>query len=277
MTLALAHRQELLPDAATLKTMLDMAGQLVQSGLLPASIKSPAAAMAIIQKGRELGIPPMYALSNISVINGKPVVGAEVMLAMIYRDHGDQAIQFEETSNQRCSAMYKRRSWTKARRFDWTMEDATKANLTGKGGVWNQYPAAMLRARCISALARLAFPDSIGGMYTAEELGADVQMTAEGEIEVVQPPAPVLKIAPADVVPPDELPVEPPGPSDAMRQHAIKRCKQLAEHAMHVGHPQAQEIASAVPESMNPRTLRTCVERLEALFPDVADPDEVAF
>jgi hypothetical protein len=32
----------------------------------------------------------------------------------------------------------------------------------------------MLRARCISAVARMAFPDSIGGMYTPEELGAEV-------------------------------------------------------------------------------------------------------
>jgi hypothetical protein len=158
--------------------------------------------MAIIQKGRELGIPPMYALSNIGIINGKPVVGAEVMLAMVYRDHGDQAIQVEETSADRCSVVYKRRNWGQARRFEWTSEDAQKAGLLGKGGPWSQYPAAMLRARCISAVARLAFPDSIGGMYTAEELGAEVTVTDDGEIEVVPPVVPIraIKSNAADVV-----------------------------------------------------------------------------
>jgi hypothetical protein len=79
MTTALARQQQaLLPDAATLQTMLTMAEQLVASGLLPQSIKTPAAALAVIQKGVELGIPPMYALSNIGIINGRPVVGAEV-------------------------------------------------------------------------------------------------------------------------------------------------------------------------------------------------------
>jgi hypothetical protein len=194
MSTALAQRQDILPDAASWKTMLEMAGQLVQSGLLPKGIDKPAAALAIIQKGRELGIPPMYALSNIGIINGKPVVGAEVMLAMVYRDHGDQAIQFEETSAERCSVVYKRKSWAQYRTFDWTVEDAKKAGLTGKGGPWSQYPAAMLRARCISAVARLAFPDSLGGMYTPEELGAEVTVTDDGAIEVIQPPAPVVSI-----------------------------------------------------------------------------------
>lgn len=204
MTTALAQRQDLLPDASKLKTMMELAGQLVQSGLLPSAIKSPAAALAIIQKGQELGIPPMYALSNIGIINGKPVVGAEVMLAMIYRDHGDQAMQFQETSAERCVVVYKRKNWTQAKQFAWTIEEAKQAGLTGKGGPWSQYPPAMLRARCISAVARAAFPDSIGGMYTPEELGAEVTVTPEGEIEVIQPSAPVVTIVPNtnDITPP---------------------------------------------------------------------------
>jgi len=205
MTTALAQRQDLLPDASKLKTMMELAGQLVQSGLLPSAIKSPAAALAIIQKGQELGIPPMYALSNIGIINGKPVVGAEVMLAMIYRDHGDQAMQFQETSAERCVVVYKRKNWTQAKQFAWTIEEAKQAGLTGKGGPWSQYPPAMLRARCISAVARAAFPDSIGGMYTPEELGAEVTVTAEGEIEVIQPTTPVVTIVPNA----DDIDLEP--------------------------------------------------------------------
>jgi hypothetical protein len=207
MTTALARQQQaLLPDAATLQTMLTMAEQLVQSGLLPQSIKTPAAALAIIQKGIELGIPPMYSLSNIGIINGRPVVGAEVLLAMVYRDHGDSAIIVEETSAERCTVTYRRKGWDKARQFSWTTQDAEQAGLLGKGGPWKQYPAAMLRARCISAVARLAFADSIGGMYLPEELGAEVEVV-DGEIVVVDQkpaPTPLRTVKPSEVVEPTD-------------------------------------------------------------------------
>jgi hypothetical protein len=266
MSTALAQRQDILPDAASWKTMLEMAGQLVQSGLLPKGIDKPAAALAIIQKGRELGIPPMYALSNIGIINGKPVVGAEVMLAMVYRDHGDQAIQFEETSAERCSVVYKRKSWAQYRTFEWTVEDAKKAGLTGKGGPWSQYPAAMLRARCISAVARLAFPDSLGGMYTPEELGAEVTVTDDGAIEVVQAPAPVVTIVPnaGDIA---SMPVEPAGPSDRGRLEA--RHRQLGQMAIAKNHPKAGAINATPPESLTDAQLLRSIKRLEELFPDV--------
>lgn len=196
MTTELARREETLPDATTWKTMLSMAGSLVESGMLPSAIKTPAAALAIIQKGRELGIPPMYALSNISIINGRPVTGAELMLAMVYRDHGDGAIQFEASDDRQCVVLYKRRSWSQARRHGFTIEEAERAGLLSKGGPWKQYPAAMLRARCVSAVARLAFPDTLGGMYTPEELGAEVEVNDQGEVVPVVPTAPILRTLP---------------------------------------------------------------------------------
>jgi hypothetical protein len=205
MSMEIARRQGLLPDADTWKTMMAMATTLVESGLLPSTIKSPAAALAIIQKGQELSIPPMYALSNISVINGRPVVGAEVMLAMIFRDHGDSAIQFEETTDQRCAVLYRRRGWAQARRFEWTIEDAKRAGLLNKGGTWTQYPPTMLRHRCVSAVARLAFPDTIGGMHTPEEMGAEVEVV-DGEVVVVQPPPAALRtVTPTDITEPSDL------------------------------------------------------------------------
>jgi hypothetical protein len=95
------------------------------------------------------------------------------MLALIYRDHGDEAINFMETSGTGCHVRYKRRGWKDYQHHTFAIEEAKQAGLI-KPGPWTQYPAAMLRARCISAVARMAFPDSIGGMYTPEELGAEV-------------------------------------------------------------------------------------------------------
>ena len=160
----------------------DQAQVAVASGMLPQHIKTPQAAMFIGMKAMELGIPFTYGLSNIAVIGGKPVCGAELMLAIIYRDHGDDAIEFEETTDKVCTVSYKRKTATKRRNFSFTIEQATKAGLTG--GNWTKYPAAMLRARCVSAVCRMAFSDSIAGMYLPEELGAAVTVTSEGEVVI---------------------------------------------------------------------------------------------
>jgi hypothetical protein len=175
--------------------MMEMAEQLVRSGLLPSSIKTPAAALAIIQTGQELGLPPMYALRKISIISGRPVVEAEVMLAMVYRDHGDNAVLFEETNDQRCVLKYKRRGWKEYRPFSFTIEDAKTAGLLSKD-TWRQYPGAMLRARCISAMARVGFPDTLGGLYTHEELGAAVEMVDGEIVPTSHPVAPVNLVRP---------------------------------------------------------------------------------
>lgn len=172
-----------LPSAADWSTTMEMAQVLLQSGMLPSHIKSVPAAVAIIQKGRELGISPMYSLSNIVCIQGKPTANAELMLALIYRDHGDNAVYFEEANNNRCVIGYKRRGWDSCKRFSFDMDDARKAGLLSNQ-TWQKYPGAMLRARCISAVARLAFPDSIGGMYSPDELGAAVTVDSEGVVNV---------------------------------------------------------------------------------------------
>lgn len=182
--IAIRSHAAILPDAGTWKTMLDMADALVKSGMLPATIKTPQAAVAIMQKGSELGVPPMYALSNIVVIQGKPTANSELMLSLIYRDHGDNAIVFTHSDSNACEVAYKRRSWKAAQTYTFTMAEAKQASLLGNQ-TWQKYPAAMLRARCISAVARMAFPDSIGGLYSAEELGADVDVV-DGEIVIVE-------------------------------------------------------------------------------------------
>lgn len=169
-----------LPTPDDWKLMVDMASALVPTGFLPESIKNPQQAVAIMLKGRELGVPPMYALSNIVIVKGKPTVSAEMMLALIYRDHGKQAIRVKESTNQLCTVEYRLPGWS-VTSYTFTIEDASNAGLD-RNPTWKQYPAAMLRARCISAVARMAFPESIAGMYSPGELGEAVAVTDDGEV-----------------------------------------------------------------------------------------------
>ena len=178
---ALANRPV---ELAEWGVMREQAKVLVSTGFLPAAIKTPEQALAIMLKGRELNVPPMYALSNITVLQGKPTAGAELMLALIYRDHGDDAIRFKESTAERCVVTYRRRSWASPETFAFTIEDAKRAGLT-QSPTWQKYTPALLRARCVSAVARMAFADSIGGMYTPEELGARVTVNDHDEMSVV--------------------------------------------------------------------------------------------
>lgn len=188
MSSELMTRNNDLPTPGTWATMQEMAAVLLESGLLPKHIQKPAAAVAIMLKGRELGVPTMHALSNIVVIQGKPTANAELLLALIYRDHGDQALTWIEITDEVASCTFKRRGSTTSGRFAFTLDMARQAGLLDGPNklTWSNYPGAMLRARCISAVARLSFPDSIGGMYLPEEMGAQVVIDHEGNVDVIE-------------------------------------------------------------------------------------------
>jgi hypothetical protein len=161
--------------------MRDKAAILIKSGFLPEAIRTPEQALAVMMKGSELRIPAMYALSNIAIVKGKPTCSAELMLALVRRDHGSQAIRIRETTAQRCVVEWRTPGWPGTSEYAYTIEDATRAGLAA-GETWRKYPAAMLRARCISAVVRMAFPECIGGMYGPGELGEAVVVTDDGEV-----------------------------------------------------------------------------------------------
>jgi uncharacterized protein YdhG (YjbR/CyaY superfamily) len=206
----------------------------------------------------------MYALSNISIIGGKPVTGAELMLALIYRDHGDNAIQFEETDAEHCVVRYKRRGWGQSRRFSWTMADAKAANLANKD-VWKQYAPAMLRARCISAVARLAFADTIGGLYTFEEMGVEVTANADGEIVPVETKAEIVDIGRTS---PEAIRrIEEKAPTFDRAAAEIEYLE-LADQAINLGHPKADKIKAVAADSLKDAVLVASIKALQQWIDD---------
>lgn len=187
-------RANVLPSVSEMQVLGDLAATLIPTGFLPADIKNAGQAVAIMLKGRELGVPPMYALSNIVIVKGKPTVSAEMMLALIHRDHGQRAMRVKESSDALCTVEYRQAGWSDVLSYSYSIDMATKAGLLSNHA-WKSYPAAMLRARCISAVARMAFPESIAGMYTPGELGEEVLVTEDGEVQsiIVAEAAPVAE------------------------------------------------------------------------------------
>lgn len=184
MTTAMIPFEEMLPASQGWTTLKQQAGELIRSGFLPSGIKTPEQAVAIILKGRELGIPPMQALSHIHVINGKPTMSAELMLAQIMRLHPKTKISYPKRTSEVCEVKVQR-DGSDASVFSFSMADAQAAGLLNNP-TWKKYPRAMLHARCVSEMARSLFPDAISGVsYTPEEMGAAV--SENGEVIDVQP------------------------------------------------------------------------------------------
>jgi hypothetical protein len=165
------------PDASEFGVMRETATMLVKTGFLPQSINTPEKAIAIILTGRELGIGTMAALNTINVISGKPTVSPQLMLALIERSGQLEDIQIvNEDSHVRCTM--KRRGRSPHTEFFGDAE-ATAMQLKGKDN-YKKQAFTMYKWRAVAACARVVFPDVISGLYTPDEMGADV--TEDGEL-----------------------------------------------------------------------------------------------
>jgi hypothetical protein len=171
-----------LPREDEFTRMVRMAEIYAKSGVLPRGITNMAAVALIIEQGYELGIPPAAALRTISIVEGKPTIDAGMQRALIKRDHGDNAFRFIETDALHCVIEYRRRGWSSSSRFTLTMAEMP-ARLRAKD-VWKEYPANMLRARATTFVANMEFSDTTLGLHTPEELGADVDVGADGEVRL---------------------------------------------------------------------------------------------
>lgn len=148
--------------------------------------KAEEAAMLIIT-GHELGLSPAQSLRGIYVVSGKPVLSADLMVAVVRRSGLCESWRTVESTAERCTITTRRRGESVDATRTWTMADAKRAQITGKS-IWTAYPATMLRHRCAADLAREVYPDVLMGLYDPEELGAEPEVEAE-RIEVQQPRA----------------------------------------------------------------------------------------
>lgn len=136
-------------------------------GFVPrAFLGQPAAISAAILTGLEMGMGPMESLRSIHMVEGKPTLSADLMLARAIR--AGVLIEWARSDNEAATIVLERGGKRHTQTF--TMDDARTAELAGKGN-WKKYPAAMLRARAISAAMRAFCPDVLGsGVCTPEEL-----------------------------------------------------------------------------------------------------------
>ena len=141
-----------------------MAKAVSDSGLF--GIKSEAAAFSLMCIAQADGIPPIKAAVQYHIIDGKPSLKSEAMLARFQASGG--SIRWKERTPQRCTLWLEH---PKAGEIEvtWDIERAKAAGLAGRN-TWKAYPAQMMSARCISEGIRALYPACVGGFYTPEEV-----------------------------------------------------------------------------------------------------------
>lgn len=124
--------------------------------------------LVAVQWGMELGLQPMQAMQNIAVINGRPSLWGDAVIALVKSSPACEYV-VEETSDDVAVCRVKRHGEPEQSRT-FTKADALKAGLLNKQGPWTQYPKRMLQMRARSWALRDVFPDVLRGMPIAEEL-----------------------------------------------------------------------------------------------------------
>ena len=181
ITIQNAQRGELLPAPKSTAEAMELAKTLASSQLIPKAFQQrPGDVFVAMMWSHSLGIPIVQGLQGIAVINGKPSLYGDALLAVCMGS--GQMADIEETvtgnaDNLTATCKVTRRGKPTPVVSTFSMADARAAGLLGKPGPWKQYTSRMLKMRARAFALRDAFPDVLSGIASAEEM-QDVEGTA---------------------------------------------------------------------------------------------------
>jgi hypothetical protein len=141
-----------------------MAQSVAKSGMFGAKTTEQAMGLMLIAQAE--GVHPMRAVQEYHVIQGRPAMKADAMLARFQAAGG--RVNWEKYGDEGVTGTFSHAAGGSVR-IEWTMARAKQAGLAGKDN-WKSYPASMLRSRCISEGVRTVFPGVAVGIYTVEEV-----------------------------------------------------------------------------------------------------------
>lgn len=142
-------------------------------------IASEAQAIVKVLYGRSIGVPPIVAMLNIHVVEGKPVLSAE-LTATLVKESSDYDYQVTELTDDKCSINFlNRKTGEIIGTSSFSQEDAKKAELQNRGmKMYNKYARNMLFARAMTNGCRWHCPEVTKGFALA---GTDDQPMDENE------------------------------------------------------------------------------------------------
>lgn len=138
----------------------------------PKDFRTPEAIAVAIAYGLELGLTPMQALQGVAVVNGRPSLYGDALVAVVKasglcEDMREWVDGANDARAAHCEV--KRRGTPTPVVAVFSVADAKRAGLWGKGGPWTQYPDRMLQMRARGFALRDAFADVLRGVISTEE------------------------------------------------------------------------------------------------------------
>lgn len=173
----------------TFEQALTFAGYLADSDLVPKDFKGrPGNCLIAMQWGAEIGLKPLQAMQNLAVINGRPSLWGDAVIALVRASPLCEYV-IEEDDGRVATCRTKRRGAPAEQVQTFSVEDAQKAGLLGKSGPWTQYPARMRKMRARAFLLRDVYADVLRGLPIAEELMDMPPERFMGAVDEVPPAA----------------------------------------------------------------------------------------
>lgn len=166
-----------LPSTDVLDRIDRIAKIAAASGLT--TYRRAESASMVLLTGRELGLGPMASLRGIHDVNGKPVLAADLMVAVVRRSGLCRMWRVVESTPTRCEIATRRVGEEHDESCVWTAEDARRAGCGG--ATWQKFPRQMLSHRCAAELARRVYSDVLLGLYSPDELGGEDAVDAPEE------------------------------------------------------------------------------------------------
>jgi hypothetical protein len=150
-------------DVKTLASLLIAAGWTKHT---------PAGACVAIMHGHSIGLTPWESVMYITIINGRPALWGDGMVAVVQRSDKCEGIEtkIEGEGDKMVATVTAYRKGHKSPYIQkFSMADAKRAGLLGKAGPWTNYPQRMVVHRARSWALRDAFPDVLNGMIDKDE------------------------------------------------------------------------------------------------------------
>lgn len=158
-----------------------MAAAFAKSGMFGA--KTPDQCMALLLLAHAEGIHPAIAMRDFDLIQGRPAKKAEAMHRSFLAAGG--SVEWHALDDTQADATFSHPQGGTAR-IKWDMVRVKQAKIANEA-MYQKYPRAMLRSRCISEGCRTVYPAATSGLYEPGEVAGFAKEKDMGAAEVVQP------------------------------------------------------------------------------------------
>ena len=138
----------------------------VAAGSRMFGFKNPQEAMAIMLLCQAENLHPAVAMRDYHVIQGRPALKADAMLARFQQAGG--SVNWKDYTDEKVTGVFSHPSGGSLE-VSWSLAQAKSIGIANKDN-WKNYPRAMLRARCVSEGIRSVYPGCVVGVYTPEEI-----------------------------------------------------------------------------------------------------------